>query len=89
MGECQQCIFIPFCSFCVLISDENTDILTFSVNQSISKFSSIKGKENRIYIRVGFRLSLGMNLFSPFQPKREFKVYKSCKCSQIILSRVH
>ena len=25
-----------------------------------------------------------MNYFSPFQPEREFKVYKSCKCSQII-----
>ena len=45
--------------------------------------------ENRIYIRVEFRKSLGMNLFSPFQPEREFKVYKSCKCSQIICSRVH
>ena len=49
-------------------------------------------KENRIYIRVEFRKFrkfLGMNLFSPFQPEREFKVYKSCKCSQIICSRVH
>ena len=32
-------------------------------------------KENRIYIRVEFRQSFGMN--------------KSCKCSQIICSRVH
>ena len=46
-------------------------------------------KENRIYIRGEFRESLGMNFFSPFQPEREFKVYKSCKCSQIICSRVH
>ena len=46
-------------------------------------------KENRMYIRVEFRKSLGMNFFSPFQPEREFKVYKSCKCSQIICSRVH
>jgi len=38
-------------------------------------------KENRIYIRVEFRKSLGMNFVSPFQPEREFKVYKSCKCS--------
>ena len=30
-----------------------------------------------------------MNFFCPFQPEREFKVYKSCKCSQIICSRVH
>ena len=46
-------------------------------------------KENVIYIRGEFRESLGMNFFSPFQPEREFKVYKSCKCSQIICSRVH
>ena len=48
-----------------------------------------RGKENRIYMRVEFRQSLGMNFVSPFQPEREFKVYKSCKCSQIICSRVH
>ena len=48
-----------------------------------------KAKENRIYIRGEFGESLGMNFFSPFQPEREFKVYKSCKCSQIICSRVH
>ena len=42
-------------------------------------------KENR----VEFRQSLGMNFVSPFQPEREFKVYKLCKCSQIICSRVH
>ena len=46
-------------------------------------------KENIIYIRGEFRVSLGMNFFSPFQPEREFKVYKSCKCSQIMCSRVH
>ena len=44
--------------------------------------------ENRIY-REELKESLGMNLISPFQPEREFKVYKSCKCSQIICSRVH
>ncbi len=33
--------------------------------------------------------TLGMNFFSPFKPEREFKVYKSCKCLQIICSRVH
>ena len=49
----------------------------------------LKGKENRIYIRGEFRHSLGMNFFSPFQSEREFKVYKSCKCSQIICRRVH
>ena len=45
---------------------------------------STKPIENRIYIREELKESLGMNFFSPFQPEREFKVYKSCKCSQII-----
>ena len=45
--------------------------------------------ENSIYIREEFKESLGMNFFSPFQPEREFKVYKSCKCSQIMCSRLH
>ena len=45
--------------------------------------------ENRIYIREELKESLGMNFFSPFQPEREFKVYKAWKCSQIIYSRVH
>ena len=44
--------------------------------------------ENRIY-REELKESHGMNFFSPFQPEREFKVCKSCKCSQIICSRVH
>ena len=35
--------------------------------------------ENRIY-REELKESLGMNFVSPFQPQREFKVYKSCKC---------
>ena len=48
---------------------------------------SYKVIENRIY-REELKESLGMNFFSPFQPEREFKVYKSCKCSQIICSRV-
>ena len=26
--------------------------------------------------------------FSPFQPEREFKVYKSCKCLQILIQYV-
>ena len=46
-------------------------------------------KENIIYIRGEFRVSLGMNFFSPFQSEREFKVSKSCKCSQMLCSRVH
>ena len=49
---------------------------------------SVGGIENRIY-REELKESLGMNFFSPFQPEREFKVYKSCICSQIICSRVH
>ena len=44
--------------------------------------------ENRIY-REELIESLGINFVSPFQPEREFKVCKSCKCSQIICSRVH
>jgi len=49
-------------------------------------FSNVKylTKENRIYNRVDFRQSLGINFVSPIQPERELKVYKSCKCSQII-----
>ena len=43
--------------------------------------------ENRIY-REELKESLGMNYFSPFQPKREFKVYKSCKCSQMYINTV-
>jgi len=57
----------------------------FHIIQTLYTFS----KENRIYIRGEFREFLGMNFFNPFQPEREFKVYKSCKCSQIICSRVH
>ena len=44
--------------------------------------------ENRIY-REELEESLGMNFFSPFQSEREYKVYKSCKFSQIICSTVH
>ena len=51
-------------------------------------FNKINTIENRIYSEE-LKESLGMNFFSPFQPEREFKVYKSCKCSQIICSRVH
>ena len=52
-------------------------------------YCSSRDIENRIFIRGEFKESLGMNFFSPFQPERDFKVYKSCKCSQIICSRVH
>ena len=48
-------------------------------------------KENRLYIE--WNLSnpsnpLSMNFVSPFQPEKEFKVYNSCKCSQVIRSTV-
>ena len=45
--------------------------------------------ETRIYHRWEFKESLGINFLSPFQPERELKVHKSCKCSQVICSRVH
>ncbi len=63
--------------------------LNISVRKIILSLYLVLNKENRIYIRVKFRQSLGMNFVSPFQPEREFKVYNSCKCSQIICSRVH
>jgi len=62
--------------------------LFFIYNLLLLQFLTFLTKENRIYIRVEFRQSLGMNFVSPFKPEREFKVYKSCKCSQIIFSRV-
>ena len=66
---------------------ESTGItLTLRISKSLV---TVSNKENRIYIRGEFRQSLDMNFFSPFQSEREFKVYKSCKFSQIICSRVH
>ena len=61
------------------------------LHSGILKTQNIVSIENRIYIYIREELneSLGMNFFSPFQPEREFKVYKSCKCSQIMCSRVH
>ena len=58
-------------------------------NFKYSKAQFTMAIENRIYIREEFKESLGMNFVSPFQPEREFKVYKSCKGSQIICSRVN
>ena len=52
------------------------------------KIRSVLRMENRIY-REELKESLGMNFFSPFQPERKFKVYKSYECSQIICRRVH
>ena len=61
----------------------------YIIHQNLTIIGRDMTKENRTYIRGEFRESVGMNFFSPFQPEREFKVYKSCKCSQIICSRVH
>jgi len=65
-------------------SSKNQDVLfelllsPKSISQDlIGEPHTISIKENRIYIRVEFRQSLGMNFVSPFQPEREFKVYKS------------
>ena len=55
----------------------------------MNNINNMETKENRIYIRIEFRKSLGINFVSPFQPEREFKVNKSCKCSQIIRSTSH
>ena len=65
----------------------NITIFHYWSNKNVK--GTVVNIENRIYIREEFRESLGMNFFSPFQPEREFKVYTSCKCSQIICSRVH
>ena len=54
----------------------------------LNNCTCVENIENRIY-REELKESLGMNFFSPFQPEREFKLYKSCKCLQIICSRVH
>ena len=45
-------------------------------------------KENRLYIEWNLSNPLCMNFVGPFQPEREFKVYNSCKCSQVIRSTV-
>ena len=67
------------------------DTITLYWNQSgvlTNLYTRFIGIENRIY-REELKESLGMIFFSPFKPEREFKVYKSCKCSQRISSRVH
>ena len=60
--------------------DKSKFVSIFEVLHLGSGFPTI---ENRIY-REELKESLGMNFVSPFQPEREFKVYKSSKCSQII-----
>jgi len=39
----------------------------------------------RTEIMIEGKESLGMNLFSPFEPEKEFKLYNSCKCSSQII----
>ena len=56
------------------------------------KGKTLKTKRIEYILEGNLENPLGMNFFSPFQPEREFKVqimFKSCKCSQIICSRVH
>ena len=60
----------------------------YIVKLVVSRDKRVTDIENRIY-REELKEYIGMHFFSPFQPEREFKVYKSCKCSQIICSRVH
>ena len=69
-------LFKPF-----FLHSSNHPSLRFSKHFSLRSSMSFNtlSKENRIYIRGEFKESLGMNFFSPFQPEREFKVYKSCK----------
>ena len=69
----------------IYVSGQGIDIHEYGSLMSSSSYWRVTVIENRIYIKGEFRQSLGMNFFSPFQP---FKVYNSCKCSQIICSRV-
>ena len=53
--------------------------IVYRANDAFNQIKWGMNIENRIY-REELNESLGMNFFSPFQPEREFKVYKSCKC---------
>ena len=75
-------------SFAISCDRRKVGIFVSSCSDDIHKMKRVETIENRI-CREELKESLGMNFFSPFQPEREFKVYKSCKCSQIICSRVH
>ena len=81
-GMKEPCVFMA----CQIYKVTFTSLVGSRFNDS-SMFISLN-IENRIY-RKELKESLGMNFFSPFQPEREFKVYKLRKCSQIICSRVH
>ena len=61
----------------------------FQVWTTIRHLTYRQREKNIEYIRVEFKQSLGMKFVSPFQPEREFKVYNSCKCSQIIRCASH
>jgi len=79
-------LFLSILQFCAF-SPCNNNFLHKQIKNNSWPLSLTK--EIRIYIRVEFRQSLGMHFVSPFQPEREFKVYISCKRSQIVCSRVH
>ena len=61
----------------------------FQVWTTIRHLTYRQREKNIEYIRVEFKQSLGMNFVSPFLPEKELKVYKSCKCIQIIRSTSH
>ena len=72
-----SCCFFIF-SFCFLFSEIKIYSNVQTPKKKTREFRSTMLIENRIYIREEFKESLGMIFFSPFQPEREFKVYKSC-----------
>ena len=64
-------------------------VTTWSQLNLVSWYEVTPGQREQIIHRVEFKQSLGMNIVSPFEPEREFKVYNSCKSSQIINSTSH
>ena len=76
---------------CTVHTDNRLNNIKVSTFKTIFDYFTLSSQpiENRIYIREEFKESLGVNFFSVFKPEREFKVYKSCKCSQIICSKLH
>ena len=69
---------------CVKMGEEGGGCKVYSI------LPGLRGKEGNIENRKrGIKRISRYEFFIPFQPEREFKVYKSCKCSQFICSRVH
>ena len=71
---------MPACTICKtrnaeFVIPKNVDLR----NISLDLHFNILTIENRIFIREELKESLGMDFFSPFQPKKKVKVYKSCK----------